>query len=221
MSPDTSKETEAAPKATVVITAAEHTEPSVVGAEEGRAVATPKKHIGGAYKSILLAAGVPCLVVFLISGLLMAEVLGGVVGTGTSHPELQPRPTPTATTTSSAFSALSDFHQSGGSDVYWINFNPTSLTTIAAWTGKLIPYLSSAMMGLAAFFVADHIREASRKSQNDKLLTPQQMALMLGLLAGGWGHLWDVVRYRARPGNKLEGPIPIAIAALLFTTILG
>lgn len=217
MATDASKETEAS-KATVVVDAEDVK--SSKGAEEGLALAKPKKHIGGAYKSILLAAAAPCVVIFVVSGFLMALTYGNIVEIDDGWPELQLFPTPGASS-SSFLSKISDLQQNGGTDAYYINFNPSSLSTIASWTGKLIPYLTSAMMGLAAFFVADHIRQASRTGQDDKLLTPQQMALVLGLLSGGMVQLWEIVRYRARPGSKLKDPIPLATIALVFTTALG
>ncbi|KAM0264323.1 hypothetical protein ACHAQJ_000813 [Trichoderma viride] len=118
-------------------------------------------------------------------------------------------------------SNMSSFFETGGSGVYYVHFNPSSLSTLASATGKLIPYFSSAVTGLAAFFAADSIRKMSLKEQNDELLTPKQMSLLLGLLFNGWTGLWDSICYRVKRGSKFNGPLVGVVATLTFTTILG
>jgi hypothetical protein len=216
MATHASKEAEIAPKSAGVV---DTEEVRLSHDIEGPTTANPIKHIRGAYMSIFLAAAAPCVVVFIVSGVLIAMTLGTNIGPNTGLPALD---LPSASSASgSLLTKLRSFTKTGGTDAYYIDFNPSSLTTIASWTGKLIPYLSSAMMGLAGFFVANHIRQASRAGQTDKLLTPEQMALVLGLLSGGLQQLWEVMRYRSRRGSKLQEPIPIATVALVFTTALG
>lgn len=184
--------------------------------EKGVAEKKDQKHGTGVYFSILLAAAVPCLFLLTMAGLLIGLTFRNRVTINPGLPELQ-----SDVTSPSQRSNLSSFFETGGSSAYYIHFNPSSLSTLASGAGKLIPYLSSAVTGLAAFFAADSIRQMSLKEQNDKLLTPKQMSLLLGLLFSGWMGLWDSIRYRAKKGSKFNGPLLGVFATLTFTTLLG
>lgn len=178
------------------------------------------KNIKGAYLSIVLAAGAPCIIVASICGVLLGLTFAHRVILEPGWPELRPFISPNTTSTSLLTQAES-LGENGGSRAYYIQFNPSSLTTIASWTGKVIPYLSSATMALAAFFAADHIREKSRTGRDEELLTPHQLSLLLGLLSGGAEQLWDTVRYRYRRGRHLPKPIPLVFTTLSITILLG
>lgn len=173
-----------------------------------------------AYLSILLAAGVPFIIVATICGVLLGLTFTNRVILEPGWPELQPPVSPNNSSTSLRTQAES-FKDNGGSGAYYIQFNPSSLTTIASWTGKVIPYLSSATMALAAFFAANHIREKSQTGRDEELLTPHQLSLLLGLLSGGAEQLWDTVRYRCRRGRHLPKPIPLVFTTLSITMLLG
>lgn len=178
------------------------------------------KNVNGAYSSILLAAGVPFIIVATICGVLLGITFANRVILQPGWPELQLFVSSHSNSTS-LLAQTERFEENGGSGAYYIQFNPSSLTTIASWTGKVIPYLSSAIMALAAFFAANHIREKSRTGRDEELLTPQQLSLLLGLLSGGAEQLWDTVRYRCRRGKHLPRPIPLVFTTLSVTMLLG
>lgn len=184
--------------------------------EEGAAKKKNKKHTSGAYTAIFLAAIVPCIVVLSISGLLIGLVFANRVILNSGLPELQTSSTPGNTS-----STVLDFVKGGGSGAYFIQFNPSTLSIIASWTGKLIPYLSSGIMGLVAFFVADSIRKMSQEGQIDRLPTPRQIVVLLNTLLGGFDGLWTTLRYRATKGNKYKKPLAFAVTALFLTTLIG
>ncbi|KAL7898951.1 hypothetical protein HDV63DRAFT_395525 [Trichoderma sp. SZMC 28014] len=172
----------------------------------------------GAYTSIILAAAIPSLLVLSVTGVLLGLTLKHRVIINTGLPELQAAPSRNKTAPSTSFDSLV---QTGGSNAYYIDFNPSSLTTIAAVTGKFLPYLSSAVTGIAAFFAANTIHKITRNEQDDKLLTPHQMSIMLGLLLGGWQGMWDSICYRVKKGSRFNGPLLAVIITLTVTTLLG
>lgn len=109
------------------------------------------KNVNSAYLSILLAAGVPFIIVATICGVLLGLTFANRIILEPGWPELQ-LPVSPNTSSTSLLTQAEWLEENGGSGAYYIQFNPSSLTTIASWTGKVIPYLSSATMGLAAFF---------------------------------------------------------------------
>lgn len=187
---------------------------------EDALLAKDTKNVKGAYLSIILAAGVPCVIVATICGVLLGLTFANRVILAPGWPELQLSISPNTTSTSLLAQAKS-FGETGGSGAYYIQFNPSSLTTIASWTGRVIPYLSSGTMGLAAFFAANQLREKSQTGRDEELLTPHQLSLLLGLLSGGVEQLWDTLRYRCRRGRHLPKPIPLVFATLSITMLLG
>ncbi|KAK0758038.1 hypothetical protein N5P37_009336 [Trichoderma harzianum] len=118
-------------------------------------------------------------------------------------------------------SIISNFMVSGGSSAYYVLFNPSSLSTIASAAGKLLPYLSSTITGLMAFFAANSMNQMSQEGQVNKLLTPKQLSVLLGLLVSGWHGLWDAICYRVKRGSKFDGPLFGVVTILTITTILG
>ncbi|KAL7918396.1 hypothetical protein ACQKWADRAFT_304132 [Trichoderma austrokoningii] len=177
-----------------------------------------EKPRGGAYTSIILAAAIPSLLVLSVTGVLIGLTLKHRVIINAGIPELKASPSANNTTPSSNFDELM---QTGGQNAYYIKFNPSSLTTIASVTGKFIPYLSSAVTGIAAFFAANSIHKITQNEQDAKLLTPKQMSVMLGLLLSGWQGMWDSICYRAKKGNRFNGPLLAVVITLTVTTLLG
>lgn len=172
----------------------------------------------GAYTSILLAAAIPSLLVLSVTGVLIGLTLKHRVIINAGLPELQTSPSGNNTARSNNFDSLI---QTGGPNAYYIEFNPSSLSTIASVTGKFIPYLSSAVTGIAAFFAANTIHKITQSEQDAKLLTPKQMSILVGLLLSGWLGMWDSICYRAKRGNRFNGPLLAVVITLTFTTLLG
>ncbi|RFU80225.1 sugar transport [Trichoderma arundinaceum] len=175
-----------------------------------------KKSNAGVYASILLAAIAPSVIIFSITGALIGLTLNNRVTINTGLPDLQIAPA----LRSNSSGDDGSFVTTGGPNAFYINFNPSSLTTIASGTGKLIPYLSSTVMGLAAFLAADTVRKMSQED-GGKLLSPKQLALLLTLLTGGWEALWKATQYKSKKGSKLKAPVGSALTILVVTTLLG
>lgn len=125
--------------------------------------------------SIICPAAIPCIIAFAVSGVLSLTVTHHVtIETGWQELQL-----PRNTTSSSLPAQARTLRDDGGSGAYYTQPNSSSLTTIASWTGKVIPYLSSSVMALVVFFAASHILQASRSGRDEALLTPHQLAFCL------------------------------------------
>lgn len=144
------------------------------------ALAKNEKRIGGDIISIICPPAIPCSIAFAVSGVLIGLTVAHHVTIETGWQELQ---LPHNATSSSLLAQARTLRDDGGSGAYYIQPNPSSLTTIASWTGKVIPYLSSSVMALVAFFPASHVLQASRSGRDEALLTPHQLAFLLGLLS--------------------------------------
>lgn len=191
--------------------------------QETEVVATVKDHkktnTASAYLSIVLLAAVPSIIFSAATTLLIVFTFRNRVTLSDGSGELQiPHPSDNSSLVSKT---ISHFIKTGGSDAYYIRFNPSTLTTIASITGKFVPYLSSAIMGLVALFAADFVQKTSQKEQNDKLLTPNQLALLIGLLSGRLEQLWKATRARANMGGKFGTPISYTLTILIIVTVLG
>lgn len=121
-----------------------------------------------------------------------------------------------------AYQILKLFRQEGGSPAYYVQYNASTITTIASWTGRIIPYLSSSIMALVAFFPARHIVLKSKTGDGSNLPSPEQLTLLINVLGGsGIGPLKDTLLYRYTRKVKLISPLPTAFAALCTITLLG
>lgn len=110
----------------------------------------------------------------------------------------------------------------GGNSAYYVDYSPTKLTTIAQLTGKVIPYLTSAIMALVAFFASRQIIEASKDRESKDLPTPQQLTLLIALLSGSnFQPLVDTSKYWWMKRERLARPLRYAFAALLCVTVVG
>lgn len=174
-------------------------------------------HEVNAYITILLAITAPCLAMTSVSGFLIGIIFKNRVSLNPGLPELQA----SGNVSSAPRSIISNFMVSGGSQAYYVLFNPSSLSTLASAAGKLLPYLSSTITGLMAFFAASSISQISQQGQVNKLLTPKQLSVLLNLLVSGWHGLWDAICYRVKRGSKFDGPLFGVVTALTITTILG
>ncbi|KAL7794117.1 hypothetical protein V8C43DRAFT_315038 [Trichoderma afarasin] len=174
-------------------------------------------HEVNTYITILLAFTLPCLAMASASGFLIGIIFKNRVSLNPGLPELQA----SGNVSSAPRSIISNFMVSGGSQAYYVIFNPSSLSTLASAAGKLLPYLSSTITGLMAFFAASSMNQISQQGQVSKLLTPKQLSVLLGLLVSGWHGLWDAICYRVKRGSKFDGPLFGVVTALAITAILG
>ncbi|KAK3648872.1 hypothetical protein LTR56_007312 [Elasticomyces elasticus] len=186
--------------------------------EETGGYAKPDRNVAAAVWTIVCGVGIPCIPVVVISAVLLYFIFHYEIKTPTGYLELQLQ-TMQAHHTMNATERLFDIRHHGGKPAYYVHYNPSTITTIASWTGRVIPYLSSSIMALVAFFAARRIVVRSKRGNGSDLPTPEQLTILIGLLGGnGLGPLKDTVVHRFAHKKKLADPIPLAAAALAIIT---
>lgn len=130
--------------------------------------------------------------------------------------------TPTEDTPCTGFIDCVSYTRHHAGPAWYVDANPSTITTIASWTSRVIPYLTSSIMALVAFFAARKIVTKSRDGSEADLPSPEQLTLLIGLLGGaGFEPLKDTIMHRWAHKTKLVDPIPLAFSALLVITLLG
>lgn len=186
---------------------------------EEKAAAGPSRNVKAAVYAIIWGVALPCIPIIVISAVLLYVIFKHEIIPVQGWPELQLQ---TNSSSQTALELLSDIKKHGGKPAYYVAYNPSTITTIASWTGRVIPYLSSSIMALVAFFSARHIVTKSKRGDGADLPTPEQITLLIGLLGGNsFGPLKDTVVHRWAKKEKLVDPLPTAFAALLLVTVLG
>ncbi|KIX96774.1 uncharacterized protein Z520_07494 [Fonsecaea multimorphosa CBS 102226] len=179
------------------------------------------ERMDGAFLSIVFSAAIPCGLIIVVTAILLGVIYVNKVDTYTGWSELHVGQNGTNTSTG-VWAAINSWKKHGGNAALFVNFNPSSLTAVASLTGKIIPYLSSSIMALVAFFVARRIILVSKDSQGHELPTPRQMSLLIQLLGGNsYGPLKDTVHYHIKHKKRWISPIPHAFSALAAVTALG
>jgi hypothetical protein len=139
-----------------------------------------EKRMSGGRTTIIVAT--LCIVVPMLglSGLLLGLVLGYQVE---RH---------------EAGSEPLDFVQRSDTDnsSYYVNFNATTLATIASWSSTVAPLLAMAVMALASFPIGKMLRDNSTGDGQD-LPTPFQFGLLLETLTGGVTAFVSLGSYRS------------------------
>ena len=175
--------------------------------------------IEGAQTDLLLGAFLPCVPVVLISALLLCLIFSHQVDLDPGWELLQ---TPTTKNTSDAgtLAEILQLKTTGGDAAYYIDFNPALLVAIAAWTSKILPFITGSSMALVAFFAGRRILDATKTNKTTQLPTPHQVSILINLLHGaGFRPLIDTVMYRLKSHEPLVQPIPLAFGALSFIVI--
>ena len=131
----------------------------------------PVERMDGAFLSIICSAAIPCGLILIIGGALIGAVLSTQINRNEGYPELHlAAKSTTSNVTSTLATRLNTFKKTGGDQAFFIHFNPSSLTAIATLTGKVIPYLSSSIMALVAFFAARRLVLNSKSANSEQLL---------------------------------------------------
>ena len=186
--------------------------------EEAGGHAKPDRNVAAAVWTMVCGVGIPCIPVVVISAVLLYFIFHYEIKTQPGYLELQLQTTQ-AHQSLNATERLFDIRHHGGKPAYYVHYNPSTITTIASWTGRVIPYLSSSIMALVAFFAARRIVVRSKHGDGSDLPTPEQLTILIGLLGGnGFGPLKDTVVHRFAKKKKLADPIPLAAASLAIIT---
>lgn len=204
---------------TTELALASPTDEAVITAEAG--LNRPNRDVAAAVWAIVCGVALPCIPVIVVSAILLYFIF---------HYQIVPRPgwpelhltTTNVRTHLNATQTLNEIRHHGGSAAYYVLYNPSTITTIASWTGRVIPYLSSSIMALVAFFAARRIVSKSKCDDGSNLPSPDQLTLLIGLLGGNsFGPLRDTVLHRWVKKERLIDPIPFAFFALLVVTFIG
>ena len=183
----------------------------------------PVERMDGAFLSIICSAAIPCGLILIIGGALIGAVLSTQINRNEGYPELHlAANSTTSNVTSTLATRLNTFKKTGGDQAFFIHFNPSSLTAIATLTGKVIPYLSSSIMALVAFFAARRLVLNSKSANSEQLLSPHQLSILIELLGGStYTPLTNCVKHHVKNKQKWIKPLPIAFTALATVTALG
>ncbi|PSR88499.1 hypothetical protein BD289DRAFT_482101 [Coniella lustricola] len=183
-------------------------------------VPRPSRDLIAAIWAIICGVALPCIPILVVSAVLIGLIFRYRVIPRPGWPEFIV--TSTAGSSHNVTSLIKEIKKEGGSAAYYVDFQPTSITTIAGWTGRIIPYLSSSIMALVAFYAARHIVLKSQDGNHDELPTPKQLSILINLLGGGgMGPLKDTVMYRFKNKEKLVAPLPAVLSALTLITLTG
>jgi hypothetical protein len=182
-------------------------------------VAAPERNLTQATWTIVWGVALPCIPVVVITTALLYIIFHHRLVLQPGWAALQ---VPKNKTHLDAASLIHVLRQEGGSAAYYVQYNPSTITTIASWTSRVIPYLSSSIMALVAFFAARHIVLKSKHGDDSQLPNPEQLTILISLLGGnGFGPLKDALLHRLVKKEKLINPLPVAFSALAVITFLG
>ncbi|KAK4888698.1 hypothetical protein LTR27_012437 [Elasticomyces elasticus] len=106
--------------------------------------------------------------------------------------------------------------------VYYITLNVTYLITIASWSSTLAPMLAASIVTLLSFPIGQKLLAASESGQQQRLLTPYQLVLTIGMLSGaGYGSLWNWMKYLVgwKKQRLAQGHALVHVACAVVTAV--
>jgi hypothetical protein len=161
-------------------------------------------NLKGGKKAILLALAVIVVPNVILTAILLGPILYNQVSQ--TYSQLPGVPDPLARESSA----------------FLVDFSATRLLTVASWTSTLTSLLPSFAMVLVSFPVARTIMNASKDKNTDDLPTPYQLSMLLSVLSGSIGSLWDWFKYRGwEKRERVNGIARGSIIWLLFVLVLG
>ncbi|KIW33771.1 uncharacterized protein PV07_00595 [Cladophialophora immunda] len=181
-----------------------------------------KDNIEGALPSLLWGAFAPCVPVAVISSVLLTAILYNRIDG--SYVYLPPKHETSSTDGLATLQSIQQIENNGGDQAYYLYYktitNPAVLHMISSWTAKIIPFVTGASMALVAFFAGQRIMKATA-SKSEKLPSPHQVSILIGLLNGGGTQpLLDAVKYRWQNHESLVQPVPLAFWCLSFIVLM-
>ncbi|KAK3678469.1 hypothetical protein LTR78_001766 [Recurvomyces mirabilis] len=199
-------------------TAVSREDDSLIANENG--VAQPDRDLKAAIWTIVRGVALPCIPIIAVSVALLAMVLTKRIKIESGWPELR---LAAAVDDDHTFAhKIRELRHEAGRWAYYTDRNPTTITTVASWTSRVLPYLTSSIMALVAFFAARSIATKSKHSGGDDLPTPTEVTLLINLLSGkDLAPLKDTLLHRWAYKKKLADPIPLAFTASSLITFVG
>ncbi|KAH0844455.1 hypothetical protein FOPE_09343 [Fonsecaea pedrosoi] len=181
-----------------------------------------KDNMEGALPSLLWGAFAPCVPVAIISSVLLTAILYNQIDS--SYVFLPEKQETAATEGLDTLDSIQRIEKNGGDHAYYLYYktitNPAVLHMISSWTAKIIPFVTGASMALVAFFAGQRIMKATA-NKSEKLPSPHQVSILIGLLNGGGTQpLLDTVKYRWHNHETLVPPVPLAFWCLSFIVFM-
>ena len=124
----------------------------------------------------------------------------------------------------SAHSRADFAYNESGSDptAFYMDFDATQYTTVASWTSSIALLLPGFLTTLLWYRQSEELSSDVLFSRHDRLLTPYQLSLLLGLRSGTLGSLWDYLSYaRSRHREKQSKFLSHTGFVVLTSTLLG
>lgn len=183
----------------------------------------PARNLTRAIWAIVYGVALPCIPIIVISAILLYIIFHHQLKLHPGLPIFEQIETNAAHhNITTVISDYNKFKKQGGEWAYYVLYNPSTITTIASWTSRIIPYLQSSIMALVAFFAARHIVLKSKHGDESQLPNPEQLTLLIGTLGGsGFGPLKEVFLYRFTRNGRLIHPLPAAVSAFTIITIMA
>jgi hypothetical protein len=105
---------------------------------------------------------------------------------------------------------------------YYVDYSATRLLTISSWTSTVASFTTTFVMVLVSYPLAKSFCKKSASGVVDALPTTYQLNLIIGLISGGWGPLWQWLQYFFWKGRaKQPGLLWFALLSMLGGTALS
>jgi hypothetical protein len=180
----------------------------------------PERRVTAANIAILAGVLLPCIPIIVVSGALLGLLFYHRIDLNPGFADLRIPEAELAQDNITDWISL--IRKQGGEWAYYVEYNPSTLTTVASWTSRILPWCASSIMALVAFYAARHIVLKSNRGDGSDLPNPRQLTILINVLEGSsWGPIKDTVRHRYTTKEPLAAPLPASVLALFAITLLG
>lgn len=106
---------------------------------------------------------------------------------------------------------------------YFVRVNSSTLTLLASYCSSIAPILATFVMILLSYPISRHLLSISESRNEGELPTPYQVGLLITLLNGDLGGLWNWLKYTFvwHKRRKLAAPVIASAFAFLIALFLG
>ena len=110
----------------------------------------------------------------------------------------------------------------GDSAAYLVNYSATRLITISSWTSTAASIILPFAMILLSYPISRSHLVQSTAADGSSLPTPYQLSLLVGMLGGGLGSLWQYILYHFwRRKSRDTAILSAATAGIVGFSILS
>jgi hypothetical protein len=120
-------------------------------------------------------------------------------------------------------SMLSPSDEGNEAGAYLVRINSSTLLLLSSYCSSIAPALAAFVMGLLSYPISRHLLSLSESRNAEKLPTPFQLGLLITLLTGDTGSLWDWLKYTFiwHTRHKMAIPLMVSALALFVAFVLG